>query len=67
MKTDTTFIANITPRDVVGRNDRHALRAVALYLAPVLTLLVQALLSGGLGKALDAIYVGSDMLQRPVE
>jgi len=58
---------HLASEEAIAHNDRKALYSVALYLAPVLTLLVGALLNGGLGKALSSIYSGSTMLQRPVE
>lgn len=58
---------NLASEEAIARNDRNALYSVALFLAPVMTLLVGALLNGGLGKALSSIYGSSDMLQRPVE
>lgn len=59
--------SHLASEEAIARNDRKALYSVALYLAPVLTLLVGALLNGGLGKALSEIYSGSHLLQRPIE
>ena len=46
---------------VSGESMRRSLFAVGLYIAPVLTLLVKALASGGLGRALIDVYSSDEV------